>query len=187
MDKVGRELTRLISMPVKLWGFMCSLSPSQAKGRISSRRTSSAMGKLPSSTTAMEDTVAMASAMGVMPGMGLKPVMDSTAASARLMVTSQRMPSDSRIKPLIILLGIFHSPSSNSTAKAKMGRFWWRHCTTESPLSSPPAARPTGMATSPSMMPLAKKGRSALGIIPMPTGMVNTSVHPKMEATTSPA
>ena len=124
MDKVGRELTRLISMPVKLWGFMCSLSPSQAKGRISSRRTSSAMGKLPSSTTAMEDTVAMASAMGVMPGMGLKPVMDSTAASARLMVTSQRMPSDSRIKPLIILLGIFHSPSSNSTAKAKMGRFW---------------------------------------------------------------
>ena len=135
----------------------------------------------------MVDTVPMASWMGVMPGMGFHPVRYSTAASTRPMVTIQRMPSASRQKPFTIFRGIFHSPRSSSAARRKMGRFWCRQVRMESPQSMPPATRPTGMAANPTMMPWAKKGWSVLGIIPMPTGMRNTMVQPKMEATTRPA
>ena len=45
---------------------------------------------------------------------------------------------------------------------------------------------PAGMETSPSRMPRVKKGRSASRTAPSPTGMVKTTVQPKMAETMMP-
>ncbi len=186
MDRVGRGLTRPTSIPVRDWGLMPSFSPSHAKGRTSSRLKSSAMGRLPRSTTPIDATTAMASLMGAMPGIMPKPVMLSTAASIRPMVTIQRMASARMQKPFTILPGASCKPTSSSRARAKTGMFWWSITSSGRPAASPPATSPTGIAARPSMTPRAKKPRSFLGIMPMPTGMVNTMVQPNMAATTTP-
>ena len=129
----------------------------------------------------------MASSSGAMPGRGLKPQSDSTAASIRPTVIRIRIPSASRQKILTICSGIFHRPSRSGSAAANTGRFCSRHSGMERPASRPPVSRPTGMAASPSMIPLAKKGLSSCRIIPMPTGMVKTRVQPKIAAATIPA
>ena len=90
------------------------------------------------------------------------------------------------IEGLFLSSGILQSPAMRSRASANRGRFWRMHSHRESPAISPPVISPTGMVTRPSMIPFAKRPLSWLRIIPMPTGVVNTSVHPKMEAATTP-
>ncbi len=129
----------------------------------------------------------MASLMGAMPGRSPKPVMLSTAASTRPIVTIQRRDSARIQKPFTILPGESCKPMSNNRARAKTGIFWWSITSSGRPAISPPTTSPAGIAARPSITPRAKKPRSFFGIMPMPTGMVNTMVQPKMAATTRPA
>ena len=121
MEKTGIALTKPTNIPVKLCGFTPSLAPRCVKGFASSRRKPSAAGRLPSKTTPIEDTTAIASSIGAMPGMGFQPQKDSTAAKINPIVTKIRIPSARIQNPFTIFCGIFHNPINSRKDAIKTG------------------------------------------------------------------
>ena len=57
---------------------------------------------------------------------------------------------------------------------------------TRRPQDSPPISSDIGIIPNPMSIPLANKGRSFPEIIPIPTGIVNVTVHPKVAPMTIP-
>jgi hypothetical protein len=114
-------------------------------------------------------------------------VMNSKTAIARPIEISAIRPLPKARKPVVILSGIFHSPTAMRAAAMTIGIRLTSTMPGSKPATSPPASTPSGIVIMPASTPWARKERSSFSMMPSATGIVNTIVGPIMAPRIRPA
>ena len=132
---------------------MPSFCPRRIRGLDSTRRRTSAAGRLPSMTMPMPDTVIIASSIGARFGMSATPAMYCTAPAVNPMMDSQRSSAAKAENARMDCAAKNLSPSIRRSEKSATGSVWMSSGRRAMPLTAPPSSSAMGNVPSPIRRP----------------------------------